>query len=452
MTGALKSIVEPGSMVTEASYIIFTDGTNVYARDGNTGEIVKSSTNASEVIQYAIDNLPNMGGIPMGKIFVKTGTYKCDTPINFENKAVIFWGEGKYATNFMFASGINGINFGNQSQVDLSDFTLTLNSTNSGHGIFGRIGASRIGHIRIVDWDENHWGMWIYDSTLYVDHIYLLGYGDGVLIEEGAYNGYFAGKAGNSLINRLEINLQATGLKTDRVYLELRADTPDEWVNLYEFNYVFALSGHTVNDRLRNYANIFLNGTSGPIKHNQFNYVNLESAQNTFVLKNADDNTFLGGFTWNMNNGINIASNCYHNVFENLHIGGLNSPGQAITDNAAWKAKPNSFMNIFITGNWTNSVPITVTSATKLYGISTYTNNTYTRYSENSGAKSNCINGTWIAHDLISTPSSVQITPTNKRITAVFPNANSTHFQVGLWDENGNAITTPEYISWYAEV
>ena len=28
MSGTLKSVVEPGSMVTEASYVIFTDGTN----------------------------------------------------------------------------------------------------------------------------------------------------------------------------------------------------------------------------------------------------------------------------------------------------------------------------------------------------------------------------------------------------------------------------------------
>jgi hypothetical protein len=53
----LKSIVEPGSMVTEASYVIFTDGTNVYARNGNTGEIEFSGADASIVINNALNVL-----------------------------------------------------------------------------------------------------------------------------------------------------------------------------------------------------------------------------------------------------------------------------------------------------------------------------------------------------------------------------------------------------------
>jgi len=57
MTGALKSIVEPGSMITEASYIIFTDGTNVYARNGDTGQIEFNGIDASQVIQSSINSL-----------------------------------------------------------------------------------------------------------------------------------------------------------------------------------------------------------------------------------------------------------------------------------------------------------------------------------------------------------------------------------------------------------
>jgi len=52
-----KTIIEPGSMVTEASYIIFTDGTNVYARNGLTGEIEISGADAGEVINNAISQL-----------------------------------------------------------------------------------------------------------------------------------------------------------------------------------------------------------------------------------------------------------------------------------------------------------------------------------------------------------------------------------------------------------
>ncbi len=66
----LKSIVQPGSMVIEASYVIFTDGSTVYARNGLTGEIEFSGTDASTVIQNTINALTNGG-----KIFIRTGTY-----------------------------------------------------------------------------------------------------------------------------------------------------------------------------------------------------------------------------------------------------------------------------------------------------------------------------------------------------------------------------------------
>jgi len=41
---------------SEASYIVFTDGSKYYAKNGSTGMIEYSDTNASKVIQYAIDN------------------------------------------------------------------------------------------------------------------------------------------------------------------------------------------------------------------------------------------------------------------------------------------------------------------------------------------------------------------------------------------------------------
>jgi len=52
-----------------ASYIIFKEGDMVYAKNGSTGKIDFSGTDASTVIQSAIDNLPS------GKIYIKAGTY-----------------------------------------------------------------------------------------------------------------------------------------------------------------------------------------------------------------------------------------------------------------------------------------------------------------------------------------------------------------------------------------
>jgi parallel beta-helix repeat protein len=54
-----------------ASYIIFIDGTTIKARNGQTGAIEFSGTDASTVIQQAINALGTSGG----RVFIKAGTY-----------------------------------------------------------------------------------------------------------------------------------------------------------------------------------------------------------------------------------------------------------------------------------------------------------------------------------------------------------------------------------------
>lgn len=71
-TSMVISVIQPGSMVTEASYIIFTDGTNYYARNGTTGKIDFSGTVALTAINYAINALKNGKN---GMIYIKPGNY-----------------------------------------------------------------------------------------------------------------------------------------------------------------------------------------------------------------------------------------------------------------------------------------------------------------------------------------------------------------------------------------
>jgi len=58
-------VIEPGSGVETASYIIFKDDEGfVYAKNGNTGEIEFQDTNAATVINQAVGNLPDeVGGV-----------------------------------------------------------------------------------------------------------------------------------------------------------------------------------------------------------------------------------------------------------------------------------------------------------------------------------------------------------------------------------------------------
>ncbi len=70
-SGNPSTVVGPRSGVEPASYIIFTDGTNVYAKNGTTGK-VEFNGNATDVIQNAINSVNLSGG---GSIFLKRGNY-----------------------------------------------------------------------------------------------------------------------------------------------------------------------------------------------------------------------------------------------------------------------------------------------------------------------------------------------------------------------------------------
>jgi len=79
-----------------ASYVIFGEDTNddgvydiIYAKNGTTGKIDFSGTNASWVIQNAIDAFPSTGG----KIYIKEGEYIIDSSIEVKSYLTIL-GEG----------------------------------------------------------------------------------------------------------------------------------------------------------------------------------------------------------------------------------------------------------------------------------------------------------------------------------------------------------------------
>jgi hypothetical protein len=65
-TPGFPTVIEPGSNVIGASYIVFKDGSNYYARNGSTGAIDSSSATALTIIEYAMDNSPRSGIIAIG--------------------------------------------------------------------------------------------------------------------------------------------------------------------------------------------------------------------------------------------------------------------------------------------------------------------------------------------------------------------------------------------------
>jgi hypothetical protein len=76
-------------MVETASYIIFKDGSTYYSKNGTSGAIECSDTNASYVFNVAIESLPNQGG----KVFVTPAIYSITSPIYIDKNMVTIEGE-----------------------------------------------------------------------------------------------------------------------------------------------------------------------------------------------------------------------------------------------------------------------------------------------------------------------------------------------------------------------
>lgn len=72
-------------------------------------------------------------------------------------------------------------------------------------------------------------------------------------------------------------------------------------------------------------------------------------------------------------------------------------------------------------------------------------------YRTENGGLMSVVNGSYVSHGLVATPTTIQLTPTGRRMVAsIFKNL--THIQIGLWLLDGSAVTVPEEVYWYAEV
>jgi hypothetical protein len=139
-------------MATEASYVIFTDGTTVYARNGLTGAIEFSDTNASKVIQEAIDTVGNMG-----RIFIKKGTYMLSTGLIIPQGAygIMIDGEG-YGTIIGTLNNIPMITISPWAYIiQIKNLFLSLNVpsySNAAITLNGNNPLIRIQGINIKNW------------------------------------------------------------------------------------------------------------------------------------------------------------------------------------------------------------------------------------------------------------------------------------------------------------
>jgi len=89
----------PEISIQPYSYVIWTDGTNYYAKNGRTGQIDFSGTDASTVIQNAINSL-SAGG----KIYIRRGIYTIMNTITLSD-GITLEGEIRASGNFYDTKG-----------------------------------------------------------------------------------------------------------------------------------------------------------------------------------------------------------------------------------------------------------------------------------------------------------------------------------------------------------
>lgn len=111
--------ITPGPYPGTASYTIWRDGANYFAKD-EYGELAYSGTNASGVIQSAID-AANSAATRGGEVFIEQGTYLLAYHITFA-KRVTIRGEGMNATILRGTNASNYVLFGSYSSGDPGRF------------------------------------------------------------------------------------------------------------------------------------------------------------------------------------------------------------------------------------------------------------------------------------------------------------------------------------------
>jgi hypothetical protein len=116
--------------ISSASYIVFMDNTNTYVRNGTTGDIEYYNPDASASINWAIQNLPSAGG----EIYLKTGDYVINSPINLYHEKVALVGAG-------VGNAILDVNVSNINCVVINASSTTVSSLSVWHGLVTATGS-----------------------------------------------------------------------------------------------------------------------------------------------------------------------------------------------------------------------------------------------------------------------------------------------------------------------
>lgn len=191
---SIPVVIESGSGVETASYIIYKDGDYNCLKNGTTGRIILRESSASLVFQTAIDACNVSRG---GYVHVTTGNYSIDTQIEMRRN-VSLRGSGLNTVLYAEAAMESVINWDNTSHRNtLSGFKIDCNNK-SNHGL----NQTNVSYTTVED--VNVW--WAAD--------------DGIYITDGVDNVYRNVVTRNSTGDGLSWNkvVAGTTLRLDNVY------------------------------------------------------------------------------------------------------------------------------------------------------------------------------------------------------------------------------------------
>jgi len=381
------------AFMKEASYIISVhdvSGTPYYCMingsDDRAGRLESYSTNASQIINWAIGNMTRGG-----TIFLKSGTYILDTIIDFGNKSICLEGEGgtgqtnnptngpvtrlrandsSLPAGFLISAGVSY-----QATAHVQIRNLVVDGASAGGTLLGGIQFRNIwfGLIENVV-VSSFWNTAPYDIGMHF-------FGD-------AYVGCYFNQVRNSVVRGCTI-----GIETD-----------------VEAN-CLQISGGWVTSGADNAIGIFQK--DGSILINNVDMESFTGTNATGLWIHTGYGSWMYGARFEGNtNDVHIDSGVEDTVF----IGGsFDTFGGKITDN----------------------------------GIKTRFVETYNIVTERSGTASSCVNGTWVTCNLYKVSTSIILTisgstyvnSTSFLLEPTVLASNSTMFQIGFSIYNAGTIT-----------
>lgn len=127
-TPSIPTVIQPGSMIVGADYIVFKDGATYYARNGITGALTYQSTAISTVLSSIVTEL-NRGGV----IYIHSGDYTLTTSFIIATPGIIIQGEGSKSIAFSATAtkvtNIIGNVYVESENIKFKDLTITGNLT-----------------------------------------------------------------------------------------------------------------------------------------------------------------------------------------------------------------------------------------------------------------------------------------------------------------------------------